>query len=257
MPRRAQRSAFILVLVATSVPLATGFRGVAARAPLRGVALALRAPAAARRATLRPSPLALAAKLPLPSLVQVCYGALLFTSGQGLISDALVGSFDRPVVLDLFIFAVSALSLRQTLAKVDYSKLDGAEVQSLARDAGAWALAGTVPTRSSDGRYEVATFAGGCFWGTELHFQRMPGVIATCVGYTQGAVVQPNYQQVCSGSTGHTEGIQIMFDSDVCRCVGACAACARRLLLPCAPASTLMLPSPHTRTAMSSCAKSC
>jgi len=255
MPRRALRSAFILVLVATCVPLATGFRGVAARAPLRGVARALRAPAAARRAP--PSPLALAAKLPLPSLVQVCYGALLFTSGQGLISDALVGSFDRPVVLDLFIFAVSALSLRQTLAKVDYSKLDGAEVKSLARDAGAWALAGTVPTRSSDGRYEVATFAGGCFWGTELHFQRMPGVIATCVGYTQGAVVQPNYQQVCSGSTGHTEGIQIMFDSDECRCVGACAACARRLLLPCAPASTLMLPSPHTRTAMSSCAKSC
>ncbi len=93
-------------------------------------------------------------------------------------------------------------------------------MNSLARDAGAWALAGTVPTRTSDGKYEVATFAGGCFWGTELHFQRMPGVVATCVGYTQGAVQQPNYQQVCSGSSGHTEGIQLAFDPDVCRCVG-------------------------------------
>ena len=148
--------------------------------------------------------------------MQVCYGALLFTSGQGLINDALMSSFDRPVLLDLIIFTFSALSLRQTLAKVDYSKLDGLEKKSLAADAGAWALKGSVPTMSNDGKYEVATFAGGCFWGTELHFQRMPGVVATCVGYTQGAVLQPNYQQVCSGSTGHTEGIQLIFDSNEC-----------------------------------------
>ena len=114
---------------------------------------------------------------------QICYGALLYTSAQGLLSDALVGSFDRPVILDSFIFVVSLVLLRQTFAKVNYAKLDGLEVNSLARDAGDWALAGEVPLTSKDGKYQVATFAGGCFWGTELHFQRMPGVIATCVGY--------------------------------------------------------------------------
>ena len=137
-------------------------------------------------------------------------------TGKGLVADALSGSFDRPVALDVFIFIVSALFLKQTLAKVDYSKLDGLENNSLARDAGAWALAGEVPVISKDGRFEVATFAGGCFWGTELHFQRMPGVIATCVGYTQGEVETPTYQQVCSGSTGHTEGIQLIYDPSLC-----------------------------------------
>ena len=137
-------------------------------------------------------------------------------TGKGLVADALSGSFDRPVALDVFIFVMSALFLKQTLAKVDYSKLDGLENNSLARDAGAWALAGEVPVISRDGRFEVATFAGGCFWGTELHFQRMPGVIATCVGYTQGEVETPTYQQVCSGSTGHTEGIQLIYDPSLC-----------------------------------------
>merc|ERR1712205_102437 len=64
-------------------------------------------------------------RVPLPSLQQVCYGALLYTSGKGLWDDALSGNFDRPVALDVFIFAVAALFLRQTFAKVDYTKLDG------------------------------------------------------------------------------------------------------------------------------------
>lgn len=120
------------------------------------------------------------------------------------------------MALDVFIFAVAALFLKQTFAKVDYTKLDGLGQNSLARDAGEWAMAGEVPKVSKDGQFEVATFAGGCFWGTELHFQRMPGVIATCVGYTQGDVEKPTYQQVCSGSTGHTEGVQLIFDPSLC-----------------------------------------
>jgi hypothetical protein len=48
-----------------------------------------------------------------------------------------------------------------------YGSLDDLTVGSLARDAGEWALSAVVPTRSTDGQYEVATFAGGCFWGTE------------------------------------------------------------------------------------------
>jgi Peptide methionine sulfoxide reductase len=56
---------------------------------------------------------------------------------------------------------------------------------------------------------DIATFAGGCFWGLELAFQREPGVTHTSVGYTQGAVEAPSYQAVCGGSTGHSEAVQV------------------------------------------------
>ena len=59
---------------------------------------------------------------------------------------------------------------------------------------------------------ETADFALGCFWGAELRFQREPGVVATSVGYTQGERDEPSYEQVCSGTTGHTEGVQVVFD---------------------------------------------
>ncbi|KAG7667485.1 hypothetical protein KSW81_001191 [Nannochloris sp. 'desiccata'] len=49
---------------------------------------------------------------------------------------------------------------------------------------------------------EMATFAGGCFWGIELAYQRVPGVTQTWVGYTQGQVEGPSYEAVCRGSTG-------------------------------------------------------
>lgn len=58
----------------------------------------------------------------------------------------------------------------------------------------------------------LADFAIGCFWGAELAFQREPGVIATKVGYTQGQKTEPTYEEVCSGLTGHTECVQVMYD---------------------------------------------
>ena len=65
------------------------------------------------------------------------------------------------------------------------------------------------------GRYDVATFALGCFWGGELEFMCVPGVVGTKVGYTQGEKENPAYKEVCSGTTGHTEAIQIVFDPSV------------------------------------------
>lgn len=60
---------------------------------------------------------------------------------------------------------------------------------------------------------DIATFAGGCFWGLELAFQRVPGVTHTSVGYTQGNVEAPSYQAVCGGGTGHAEAVQVTWRS--------------------------------------------
>ena len=68
-------------------------------------------------------------------------------------------------------------------------------------------------TVSSNGQKDLATFAGGCFWGIELAFQRVPGVLKTEVGYTQGTTKNPTYEQVCTGQTGHTEAVQITYDT--------------------------------------------
>lgn len=68
-------------------------------------------------------------------------------------------------------------------------------IRSFGKEAAGFGLNGKVPTKSRDG-FEVATLAGGCFWGTELHLQRVSGVVATCVGYTQGRLDRPTYKEV-------------------------------------------------------------
>jgi len=67
-----------------------------------------------------------------------------------------------------------------------------------------------------DKKYKVASFAGGCFWGFELAFQRVTGVEYTAVGYQQGPEEKPTYDQVCAGATKHTETVFVIYDPDLC-----------------------------------------
>ena len=57
-----------------------------------------------------------------------------------------------------------------------------------------------------------ATFGAGCFWGVELRFQQVPGVMETAVGYEGGKLNEPSYRDVCTDATGHAEVVEIDYD---------------------------------------------
>lgn len=59
---------------------------------------------------------------------------------------------------------------------------------------------------------EKATFASGCFWGVEVTFRKIPGVVSAMVGYTGGHTKNPTYKDVCGHGTGHAEAVQVEYN---------------------------------------------
>ena len=115
------------------------------------------------------------------SITTALYVGMTAVSGNGLISkmpkllsgDLAPSGQVADVVVNAILFSVATVQLAKiagVLGKVDYESLENLPA-SYAREAGERALAGEVAALSKDGRYAVATFAGGCFWGTELHYQ--------------------------------------------------------------------------------------
>ena len=63
-------------------------------------------------------------------------------------------------------------------------------------------------------KFEIATFAGGCFWCVEADFDQVAGVIKTISGYSGGTLANPTYKDVTAGASGHVEAVQIIYDPE-------------------------------------------
>jgi peptide-methionine (S)-S-oxide reductase len=73
-------------------------------------------------------------------------------------------------------------------------------------------LAAAAATKAAKPPMERATFAGGCFWCMEPPFEKIPGVASVTSGYTGGQKVNPSYEEVSAGGTGHAESVDIVYD---------------------------------------------
>ncbi len=92
--------------------------------------------------------------------------------------------------------------------------LTGCATQPAYSDSGEVTQGPIQPVKTPPGR-EVATFAGGCFWARDAMFRHLKGVDTVVSGFSGGHTAHPSYEEVCTGTTGHAETVQITFDPKV------------------------------------------
>jgi len=68
---------------------------------------------------------------------------------------------------------------------------------------------------NENAKLDTITLAGGCFWCVEAIYQRLNGVVSVTSGYAGGKIKNPSYREVCTGTTGHAEAVQIVYDQNV------------------------------------------
>lgn len=148
----------------------------------------------------------------------VCCDTLLFDAGEKFDSGSGWPSFTQPAKENAISYHGDdslASSRIETLCNTCEAHLghvfpDGPEPSGLRYCMNAVALKKVEAEEDA-----VATFGGGCYWCTEAMFQNLKGVISIESGFSDGEVVDPSYQAVCNGETGHAEVIQVTYDPEV------------------------------------------
>ena len=144
----------------------------------------------------------------------VCCDTLLFDAGEKFESGTGWPSFTQPARDNAVGYRVDntyGMQRVETVCNTCDAHLghvfpDGPEPSGLRYCINALALAKSVESQA------MATFGGGCFWCTEAVFQQLDGVRKVESGYSGGDTANPNYEQVCSGQTGHAEVVQVTYD---------------------------------------------
>ncbi|CAM8891256.1 unnamed protein product [Rhodiola kirilowii] len=151
--------------------------------------------------------------LPPPAAATVAVPLLFLTSATSCISHLPPSLSTRRKPLS---FPSTSRSFSLYASPMNWLNKLGLGAAARATDAASSAIAqGTDDDIPAPGQ-EFAQFGAGCFWGVELAYQRVPGVTKTEVGYTQGLVHNPTYNDVCSGTTGHSEVVRVQYDPKEC-----------------------------------------